>query len=352
MEKMIKVGISQGDMNGISYELILKTFEDNQIFELFIPILYGSSKALAYHRKILELAPININSISNVNDAGNNRLNIINLGNEEISVDLAQSTPQSEQLSKETIEKALTDLQKTLIDVLVMAPSSVDETSYLKDLTDYKKQMLKILVYDSLRIALATDMVPLAEVSSLLNKDLIVEQIKTLHLSLIKDFMVTMPRIAVLSFNPGSGTKEQQFGKEETETLVPAIQSARDTGILCFGPYASDDFFGSDEYRNFDAILAIYHDQGLVPFRTISAGKGVVYSANLEYVITSPDQNVSYKKAGKNQSSEEAFRNAVYTAIDISQNRKINAEINTNPLKKQYFERGSDNEKLDLTKEE
>jgi len=352
MNKIIKVGISHGDINGISYEMILKSFEDSQIFELLTPILYGSSKVLAYYRKTLELPSINTNTITHANDAGNNRLNIINCGNEEVNAELSQSTPEAEQFAKDAIRKALDDLKNGHIDVLVTAPSAINETSFLDEQAQKDRKRLKILVNDSLRIALATDKMPIVNVSSSLNKELITGQIKTLHESLINDFMVTMPRIAVLSFNPGAGIKEQQYGKEETEIILPAIQEAQKANIICFGPYAADEFFGSDDYQRFDAILAIYHDQGLIPFRTISAGKGVVYTANLPYVVTSPDQGVAYEKAGKNQSSGDALRNALYTSMDIFRNRKFNAEINENPLKKQYFERGSDNEKLDLTRDE
>lgn len=352
MSKTIKVGISHGDINGVSYELILKSFEDNRIFELLTPVLYGSSKVLAYHRKILEIPQINTSTITQANDAGNNRLNIINCGNEEINVELSHSTPEAEQSAKESLEKGLDDLKKGSIDVLIVAPSSIDETFYLNDLAKKNGKLLKMLINDSLRIVLATDKIPLAEVPSLLSVQLITEQIKALHTSLINDFMVTTPRIAVLSYNPGTGIKEQQFGKEETEIILPAIKEVKDAGIICFGPYAADDFFGADEYQNFDATLAIYHDQGYIPFRTLSAGKGVVYLANLSSVITSPNQNAAYEKAGKNQSSGDAFRNALYAAVDIFRNREINAEIKANPLKKQYFERGSDNEKLDLTQDE
>jgi len=352
MNKIIKVGITQGDINGISYEVILKSFDDNRIFELMTPVLYGSSKILAYYRKLLDLPPINTNTISQANEAGNNRLNIINCADEDVNVELSQSTQEAEQFAKEAIKKALEDMERGAIDVLVTTPSSINEFSYLNEQIQKDKKFLKILVNDSLRIALATDKLPLTEVSSVLDKKIIAEQIRILHASLINDFMITTPRIAVLSFNPGAGIKEQQFGKEETEIIVPAIQEIKDSGIICFGPYAADEFFGSNEYQRFDAVLAIYHDQGLIPFRTISAGRGTTYIANSTYVITSPDHNVAYEKAGKNQLSGDSLRDALYMAIDILRNRKFNAESKANPLKKQYFERGSDNEKLDLTRDE
>jgi 4-hydroxythreonine-4-phosphate dehydrogenase len=349
---MIKVGVSHGDINGISYELILKTFDEVRIYESCIPVIYGSSKVLAYHRKITDLPPANVNTITNARDAGINRLNIINCGNEEATVELARSTPESEQFAKLAFQKAVEDLKAGLIDVLITAPSNLDETVHLTELAGDGKKPLNMLINDSFRIALASDKIPLSNVASQLTTALLTEQIKILQSTLIHDFMITLPRVAVLSLNPGVGIKEQQYGKEETEIIIPAIKSANDTGILCFGPYSADDFFRTDDYLKFDAILAMYYDQGLIPFRSITSEGGVCFTANLPFIRTAPDQGVCYEKAGKNESSESLFRNALYLAIDVFNTRKLDKEIYANPLKKQYFERGSDNEKLDLTKED
>jgi 4-hydroxythreonine-4-phosphate dehydrogenase len=351
-ERMIKVGISHGDINGIAYELILKTFDDARIFESCIPVIYGSSKVLAYHRKALDLPPVNINTINNARDAGINRLNIINCGSEEVVVDLTHPTPESELLAKRALEKAVDDLKAGLIDVLITAPSNLDETAYLTEQAGNGKKALNMLINDSFRIALASDKIPLSAVASKMTADLLAEQIKTLQSTLIHDFMITLPRIAVLSLNPGVGIKENQYGKEETEIIIPAIKAASNAGVICFGPYSADDFFGVDDYLKFDAILAMYYDQGLIPFRSIPSEGGVCYTANLSFVRTAPDQSAHYEKAGKNESSESLFRNALYLAIDIFNIRRLDKEIYANPLKKQYFERGSDNEKLDLTKDE
>ena len=348
-DKMIKVGISHGDINGIAYELILKTFDDIRIFELCIPVVYGSSKVLAYQRKVMNLSPINFNTINNVGDAGMNRLNVINCGNEEITVEFARSTPESESLAKEAFRRALNDLQSGLIDVLIMAPCNWDETALLSDSVVSGKHPLKMIMNDTFRIALASDKIPLSEIVSQLTIDSVTEQINTLQSALIHDFMVTNPRIAVLSLNPGVGIKEKVFGKEETEVIIPSIKAVNDAGIICFGPYSADSFFGTGEYIKFDATLAMYYDQGLIPFRSIAFEGGICYWADLPFVVTASDQGVSYEKAGKNESSEISFRNALYNAIDIFKTRKLNSEIYANPLKKQYFDRGLDNEKLDLT---
>ena len=348
-EKIIKAGISHGDINGIAYELILKTFEDIRIFELCIPVIYGSSKVLAYQRKVMNLSPVNFNTINHAGDAGMNRLNIINCGNEEVTVEFAHATPDSELLAKEAFQRALKDLQSGYIDVLIMAPTNGDEIGMLYD---SGRHPLKMLINDTFRIALASDKIPLSGITSQLTIDSLLEQIMTLHTALIHDFMVTNPRIAVLSLNPGVGIKEKSFGKEENEMIIPAVKAANEAGIVCFGPYSADNFFGTGEYLKFDATLAMYYDQGLIPFRSIVFEGGVCYWANLPFVVTASDQGVFYEKAGKNESSEVSFRNALYVAIDIFKIRTLDSEIYANPLKKQYFERGSDNEKLDLTKDD
>jgi len=347
-EKIIKVGISHGDINGIAYELILKTFEDIRLFEMCIPVVYGSSKVLAYQRKAMNLPPVNFNTISHAGDAGMNRLNVINCGDENVAVEFARSTPESESLAEAAFRRAVKDLQSDLIDVLVIAPANWNETTILSNSVEQGKSPLKILINDTFRIALATDKIPLSETASYLTIDLLTEQIKALHSILIHDFMVTNPRIAVLSLNPGVGIKEKVFGNEESEVIIPSIKAANDTGIFCFGPYSADDFFGNSEYIKFDATLAMYYDQGLIPFRAIAFEGGIYYWGGLPFIVTASDQGASYEKAGKNESSEISFRNALYSAIDIFNTRKLDKEINANPLKKQYFERGSDNEKLDL----
>jgi len=351
-EKIIKVGISHGDINGIAYELILKTFEDIRIFEICIPVIYGSSKVLAYQRKVMNLPQVNFNTIHHVGDAGMNRLNVIDCGNEETTVEFACSTPESEALAQSAFQLALKDLQSGHIDVLVVAPSNRDETADLSAIAAAGKHPLKMLINETFRIALASDKIPLSKAASHLTADLLTAQIRTLHSTLIHDFRVTNPRIAVLSLNPGIGIKEKLFGTEEKEVIIPAVKAANDAGVICFGPYSADNFFGSGDYTRFDATLAMYYDQGLIPFRSIAFEGGVYYWADLPFVVTASDDGVSYEKAGKNESSEISFRSALYSAIDIFNTRKSDSEIYANPLKKQYFERGSDNEKLDLTKDE
>jgi 4-hydroxythreonine-4-phosphate dehydrogenase len=350
-EKMIKVGICQGNANGIAYELIIKAFEDARMYELCIPVVYGSSKVLAYHRKAIEMPSLNVNNINKTEDAAVGRFNLFNITNEDIAVEFGKLTDESVKISEKTLKKALDELKANAIDVLITTPGTEDPDHFLEPEAKKKGNSLKILVSDSLRIALATDNIPFSEVTSSLTAESLAEKIRALQATLIRDFMITSPRIAVLSLNPRAGIKENP-GKEEAEIIIPAIKKASEEGAFCVGPYAAGDFFSSESYLKFDAVLAMYYDQGMVAFQTLTQGEGAVFTANSPYIITAPNQNISLEKAGKNLISPDSFRNALYLAIDIHRNRTTDKEINKDPLKKLYFERGSDNEKLDLTKEE
>jgi 4-hydroxythreonine-4-phosphate dehydrogenase len=349
-EKMIKIGITQGDPSGIASELILKAFEDARIFEFCIPIVYGSSKVLAYHRKALDLPAFNLNIISQAENAGANRLNFINITDEEIIIEMGKSTAEGFQVADMALSKATEDLKSGLVDVLLAAPSTIDPFAYIVK-EKAEAESLKLMVSDSFRIALATDNMPISKVVSSLTTESLIRKIQTLQSVLIRDFMITSPRIAILSLNPKSGINDQP-GKEEEEIIIPAIKAVSGSAVFCFGPYSADTFFSSDEYLNFDAVLAMYYDQGMIAFQSIVPERGAFYVSGLPYVITTPYQTVSFDKAGKNINSPDSFREALYLSIDLYRNQRTNAEISRNPLKKQYFERGSDNEKLDLTKEE
>ncbi|MDR0412834.1 MAG: 4-hydroxythreonine-4-phosphate dehydrogenase PdxA [Dysgonamonadaceae bacterium] len=347
-EKMIKVGICQGNTNGIAYELIIKMFEDARMYELCIPVVYGSSKALAYHRKMIGVPSPNVNSIGKAEDAIAGRFNIIHTADGEGGVELGKWTAESANAAEKALKKALEELQANRIDVLLTTPGTQNPCLFLPTGTE----SLNLLVNDSLRIAIATGDIPFAEIPAALTVRSLTQKIRILHATLRRDFMITAPRIAVLSLNPQAGIKEKP-GKEETEIILPAIKAvAAEDSICCVGPYSADDFFGSESYMRFDAVLAMYYDQGMAAFQTLSQGEGTLFSANLPYVITGPVQPVSFEKAGKNLVSPASLRNALYMAIDILRNRETDKEINKNPLKKLYFERGADNEKLDLTKEE
>jgi 4-hydroxythreonine-4-phosphate dehydrogenase len=359
---MIKVGITQGDINGIGYEVILKTFADIRMAEICIPVVYGSAKVAAYHRKAMELQTVAFNQISNAKDAVINKVNIVNCVGEDAKVDFGQATPAAGEAAYRSLEKATADLKGGLIDVLVTAPINKHNirredfhfpghTEYLEErFGNSEDKSLMILVKDSLRIALVTGHIPLSEVPEALTREKIVNTAICFDRSLRRDFRIGKPRIAVLSLNPHAG-ENGLFGNEEIEIIAPALNELQEKKVLCFGPYPADGFFGSGEFAHFDGILAMYHDQGLVPFKTLAMEDGVNFTAGLPVVRTSPAHGTAYNIAGQNKASEESFRQAIYMAIDTYGNRIGYDKAYANPLKKLYVEKGGD-ESVDLTKEE
>lgn len=360
---MIKVGITHGDINGIGYEVILKTFSDIRMTELCIPVIYGSSKVAAYHRKALDLPPVTFNQISDAKDAELNKVNMINCSQDEIKVELGKSTKVAGDAAFVSLERATKDLAEGLIDVLVTAPINKDniqqENFHFPGHTEYLEEKfgqegaksLMILAKDNLRVALVTGHVPLSEVPAAITKEKIENAIVIFNNSLKKDFNIGKPRIAVLSLNPHAG-ENGLLGNEEQTIIIPTLQEMSDKGILCFGPFAADGFFGSGHFTHYDGILAMYHDQGLAPFKTIAMEDGVNFTAGLPVIRTSPAHGTAYNIAGKNEASEESFRRAIYMAIDTYRNRNEYEAAHANPLKKLYIEKGPDNEVLDLTKED
>ncbi|WP_165023795.1 4-hydroxythreonine-4-phosphate dehydrogenase PdxA [Dysgonomonas sp. ZJ279] len=360
---MIKVGITHGDINGIGYEVILKTFGDIRMAEMCIPVIYGSPKAAAYHRKALDLPAVAFNQITDAKEAVVNKVNIINCIGEDVKVELGVSSEAAGNAAFAALERACADLQNGLIDVLVTAPINKHniqrEDFHFPGHTEYLEEKfgkagdksLMILAKDNLRVALVTGHIPLSEIPQKLTKERIVEAAKLFETSLKRDFRVGNPRIAVLSLNPHAG-ENGLLGSEENDIIIPAIKELQEKHSLCFGPYAADGFFGSSDFMNFDGILAMYHDQGLAPFKTIAMEEGVNFTAGLPVIRTSPAHGTAYALAGKNEASEESFRQAVYMAIDTYQNRTEYDKAYVNPLRKLYVERGGDNEVLDLTKEE
>lgn len=360
---MIKVGITHGDINGIGYEVILKTFGDLRIAELCIPVIYGSTKVAAYHRKALELPPVTFNLIQEANEAEINKVNVINCIPDDIKVELGKSTKAAGDASLSSLERATADLAAGLIDVLVTAPINKDniqqDTFHFPGHTEYLEKKfgqdtsksLMILAKEDLRVALVTGHLPLGKVAESITKEKIKQTIDIFNKSLLRDFNIDKPRIALLSLNPHAG-ENGLLGTEENDIIIPALREMEESGVLCFGPYAADGFFGSGRFKSFDGILAMYHDQGLVPFKTLAMEEGVNFTAGLPIVRTSPAHGTAYNIAGKNEASEDSFRQAIYMAIDTLRNRKEYDKAHANPLRKMYYEKGGDNEVLDLTKEE
>lgn len=357
---MIKVGITQGDINGVGYEVILKTLADARFVELCTPVVYGSAKVAAYHRKALDMEPVNFNIATSASQVVDGQNNLINCIDEEVKVEIGHVTEQVGPAAYAALERAVADLEEGLIDVLVTAPinkhtmQSDDfafpgHTEYLQErLADEGEKAIMIMLNDTLRVALVTGHMPISQVAASLTQELIVEKLQIFEESLRHDFGIRKPRIAVLALNPHAG-ENGLLGVEEAEIIKPAIDAVKSNGTLCFGPYAADGFFGTSHYKQFDGVLAMYHDQGLAPFKALAMENGVNYTAGLAYVRTSPDHGTAYDIAGKGLASEESFRQAIYTALDIYRNRIIDDEAHASPLRRQYVDKSGDREVLDLS---
>lgn len=337
------IAITQGDINGIGYEVILKTLAEPRVYDDFVPVIYGSSKAAGFYRKQLDIQGLNLNIINTVEEAHAKKVNIINCTDEEIRVEPGKATEEAGKAAFTALERATADMQKGFVDALVTAPINKKNiqsaafhfpghTEYLEQIFGEKNSSLMLLVNDVMRVAVVTGHIPVKNISSVINKELILEKLKTLNQSLKQDFTVIRPRIAVLGLNPHAGD-EGVIGDEEETIIKPAIAEAQNEGLLSFGPYPADGFFGSGHFNKFDGILAMYHDQGLIPFKTVSMDNGVNYTAGLSIVRTSPAHGTAYDLAGHGVASEESFRQALFMAYDILQNRKLDLEIRSNPLK-------------------
>ena len=342
MKNKIILGISHGDVNGISYEVILKTLLDTRIYEVCTPILYGSAKVAAYHRKALNLPAQNINLIKSADEATQRKAYLINCINDEIRVELGKSTPMAGESSYSALQKAVTDLKEGKIDALITGPidkhNIQSDTFHFPGHTEYLaaqypgSESLMLMVNEVMKIGVVTGHYALKDVPGKITQELILEKLRIMNKSLVEDFNIRKPRIAVFSLNPHAGDSGL-LGSEEEKIISPAIKLARDQNILAFGPFSADGFFGAGTYSKFDGLLAMYHDQGLIPFKALSYEGGVNYTAGLPIVRTSPAHGTAYEIAGKNEASENSFRHALYMACDILKNREEYKELTANPLK-------------------
>ena len=357
-QNKIRVAITQGDVNGIGYEVILKAFEDPTMLELCTPIIYGSPKVMTYHRKTLNLET-SFTIIGSAAEAIPGKINVINCNEDEVKVELGKPSRESGKAAFQALEKAMADYKEGLYDVLVTAPihkqmiqsegfTFPGHTEYLEQsVGEEGAKALMILASDRLRVALVTGHMSVAKVASAITKELIEEKLRLFADSLKSDFAIGAPRIAVLALNPHAGDGGV-IGKEEETIITPAIKAMRDKGILCYGPYPADGFFGNGTFSRFDGVLAMYHDQGLTPFKVLSMDEGVNFTAGLSLVRTSPDHGTAFDIAGKGEASEQSFRQAIYMAIDIFRHRKSDGEARRNPLRKLYFEKRDDSDRLKL----
>ena len=341
MNKLPIIGITIGDMNSIAVEVIIKTLNDNRILNYCIPVVYGSPKIISYWRKVLNLNEFQLNIIKHIDQVNPKKANILVCWEEETEIKMGEATAQAGQYAFKALAMATQDAIAGKIDAIVTAPLNkntvntpelpfVGHTEFLAQQAG--SDHLMVLASDDLKLALATGHVPVKEVASKLSIDGIYKKIILLKESLQKDFGIAKPRIAVLGLNPHAGDNGL-LGMEEKDIIIPAIEKAKnEKQIFVFGPYPADGFFGSNQYRHFDGILAMYHDQGLVPFKYASFDSGVNVTAGLPFVRTSPDHGTAYAIAGKNEASEQSMRNALFMAIDIWARRNHFTEINSNPL--------------------
>ena len=336
----IIVGVSIGDLNGIGPEVILKTFEDSRVLELCTPVIFGNVKIISFLKKNLSLTS-SIQGIDSLDQLIKGKINVLNVWKEGVNIEPGVANEVVGSYAIKSFTAATKALKLNEVDVLVTAPINKyniqSEEFKFPGHTDYLNQELEgdalmLMVSDKLRIGLLTDHVPLNEISNLLTEQLLVKKIEIIKNTLIADFGISKPKIAVLGLNPHCGDNGV-IGNEDDLIIKPTIKKLFEGGEMVFGPYASDSFFGSSKYENYDAILAMYHDQGLIPFKTLSFGKGVNYTAGLDKVRTSPDHGTAFEIAGKDLANPDSFREALYLAIDVYNKRNEYQELTKNPLK-------------------
>jgi 4-hydroxythreonine-4-phosphate dehydrogenase len=338
----VKIGVTVGDINGVGIEVILKTFADERILEFCTPLIYGSTKIISYHRSIIN-TDFQHYAIKSIDHCRDGTFNVFNFSEGDVDITLGKPTVESGKYALEALEAATADLTDRKIDAIVTAPINKEAMSlanfgfpgHTEYLSDKFKNLnhLMLMVNDGLRIGVVTGHIPLSKVAERITKKRVVQKIRMMNHSLKIDFNIDRPTIAVLGLNPHA-SDNGVIGNDEDEMIRPAIIEAKKSGILAMGPYAADGFFGSGHYRKFDGILAMYHDQGLIPFKTLSFNSGVNYTAGLSIVRTSPDHGTAYDIVGKNQANPASFRKALFTALEIAENRRANHEMVENQLEK------------------
>jgi len=335
------VGISIGDLNGIGSEVVLKTFEDTRMLEFCTPVIFANVKLLSFIKKTLNLPDINLQGIDTIDQLVHGRINVLNVWKEGVNIDFGVNNDNVGKYAIKSFTEATAALKKKEIDVLVTAPINKyniqSEDFKFPGHTDYLNQELEgdalmLMVHDDLRIGLLTDHLPVNEVAAHLTEELIRKKLITINNALKQDFRINLPKIAVLCLNPHCGDNGV-IGNEDDKLLKPALKKLFEEGVHVFGPFPADGFFGNGLYEKYDAVIASYHDQGLVPFKTLSFGSGVNYTAGLEGIRTSPDHGTAYDIAGKGEADFNSFKEAVYLALDVYANRNDYREITKNPLK-------------------
>lgn len=343
---VMKIGISVGDINGIGLEIILKTFSNSAMTELCTPIIYCGSKTLGFHKKALNLNEFNYNGIKSADQALSRKVNMVYTWDEEVEIKLGEQNETGGKYALLSLQAAVADLKSGSIDALVTAPLSkgnipldgfTGHTGYIAKEFGIEKYAM-MLLSEELKVALVTEHIPITEIGQHITIQKVYDKIKTVYNTLQNDFGITNPKIAVLGLNPHAGDKGA-IGKEEQTILLPAIQKAKDEKMVVYGCYSADGFFGTKAFQQFDVVLAMYHDQGLIPFKAMAFESGVNFTAALPVIRTSPDHGTAFDIAGKGIANETSFRNAVYTAIDIFRTRHDEQQNNLKPLPFSQFRR-------------
>ena len=347
MEKNIVLGFTTGDINGIGLEVFLKTIQDNRVMKKCIPVIFGSAKVISYHRKAAGVGHLNFNNIKDPSQAKMGKLNICSAWDEEVKINLGEANVTGGEYAKKSLEEATKALVENKIDGLITLPINKEvitqagfefpgHTEYIENAAG-DGDALMLMVSEKLRIGVVTGHIPLDKVTETITKKKVLSRIKILNQTLKQDFRINRPKIAVLGLNPHAGDNGK-IGSEDTERILPAVEEAKNQGILAMGPYAADGFFGSGTYLKFDGVLAMYHDQGLVPFKSLSFGKGVNFTAGLPIIRTSPDHGTAFELAGKKEANPESFRETLFTTLDIISHRQEYQELTSNPMKANILE--------------
>ncbi len=353
-----KIGISVGDVNGIGLEVIIKTLSDPKILNYCTPVIYGSTKVVSYHKNIVAGHQLHVYTASTVGEAVAGKVNIVQTWLDDVNISLGSATEESGKFAYLSLEAAVNDLKSGGLQGLVTAPihkhamelanfTDIGHTEYLGRRFEGSEPLM-IMVSDTLRVGLVTGHVPVGNVTSLLSRERVVKKIVAMNQALKVDFGIERPLIAVLGLNPHAGDGGL-IGTEDEQIIAPAVEECKKNGIIAMGPMPADGFFGNKTYQKVDGILAMYHDQGLIPFKALSFGTGVNYTAGLPVVRTSPDHGVAYDIAGKSQADPGSFRHALFLALDVIRQRAQHAEWHANPLVKSKgkFRPGADDREED-----
>ncbi|MBT8274119.1 MAG: 4-hydroxythreonine-4-phosphate dehydrogenase PdxA [Bacteroidia bacterium] len=340
-EEKIKVGISIGDLNGIGGELVIKTFEDPRMLDFCTPVIFASAKTISFLKNHFN-SDIKFNGIHGADKVLNGKVNVVNIWKENVDINFGQEDKKIGEYAIRSFKAATKALKEGNVDILLTAPinkSNIQSEDFnFPGHTDYLNQELEgeslmFMITEGLKVGLLTDHIPVKDIADNISEELIVSKIETINNTLIQDFGIQKPKIAVLGINPHTGDNGV-IGSEDDTILRPTIQKLKDEGKLVFGPYSADSFFGSDGYKNFDAILAAYHDQGLIPFKTLSFGQGVNFTAGLDKIRTSPDHGTAFEIAGQGKADTNSFKEALFTGLQIFKNRTLYKELRKNKLEK------------------